>query len=131
MVQHDYTQIVKMPLLYVAGAYKSYGVNGVLLNIKKAEMVSIALIRNGWYVFTPHKNTAGYEQYHDDVLNKQTWIDMDINILERCDVLYVMDNWKESKGSHAEIAYAAWFGIPTFFENMHPANEFCPGDVYN
>ena len=47
------------PLIYVAGAYAG----DVSANIIKAERVSIALIRNGWHVFTPHKNTAGYERW--------------------------------------------------------------------
>ena len=75
-------------LIYVAGAY-----NGdITKNIAKAEQVSIDLIRNGWHVFTPHKNTAGYERYECDGVSKETWIVMDLNILSRCDAMYVMDN---------------------------------------
>ena len=88
------------PLIYVAGAYAG----DVSANIIKAERVSIALIRNGWHVFTPHKNTAGYEKYGD--IPKSTWLEEDLNILARCDALYVMDNWRTSPGTKGEIAAA-------------------------
>ena len=44
-------------LLYIVGAYSG----NVLENIEKAEVVSINLVRNGFHVITPHKNTPGYE----------------------------------------------------------------------
>jgi len=111
------------PLLYVAGAYTASTPTDILHNISKAEKVSIALIRNGWNVITPHKNTGGYEQYEDDVLSKQTWVTMDLNILERCDALYVMNNWRASRGTQTEICFVAAHDIPTFWEERIPANE--------
>lgn len=110
------------PLLYVAGAY----CGDVSANISKAEEVSIALIRNGWHVFTPHKNTAGYEQYEDGTLSKTTWIEMDLNILSRCNVLFVMNNWKSSIGTQKEIHFASVHDIQTVFEDECPAEEFFP-----
>ena len=99
------------PLIYVAGAYAG----DVSANIIKAERVSIALIRNGWHVFTPHKNTAGYEHYED--IPKSTWLEDDLNILARCDAMYVMDNWRISSGTKGEIAAAKELGIPIFWED--------------
>lgn len=99
------------PLIYVAGAYAG----DVSANITKAERVSIALIRNGWHVFTPHKNTAGYEHYTD--LPKSTWLDEDLNILARCDAMYVMDNWRTSPGTQGEIDEARRLNIPILWED--------------
>ena len=99
------------PLIYVAGAYAG----NVSANIIKAERVSIALVRNGWHVFTPHKNTAGYDQYTD--LPKSTWLEQDLNTLARCNAIYVMDNWRTSSGTKGEIAEAQRLGIPIFWED--------------
>ena len=99
------------PLIYVAGAYAG----DVSANIIKAERVSIALIRNGWHVFTPHKNTAGYENYDD--IPKSTWLEEDLNILARCDALYVMDNWRTSPGTKGEIAAAQELGLLIIWED--------------
>lgn len=112
------------PLLYVAGAYKG----NVSANIAKAEEVSISLIRNGWNVFTPHKNTAGYEKYEGEELSESTWITMDLGMLARCDALYVMNNWQTSCGTQSEIVFALEHDIPIFWEDIVSASEFvnCP-----
>ena len=108
------------PLIYVAGAYKG----NIAKNITKAEIVSINLIRNGWHVFTPHKNTSHYEQYEDNQLTTQTWIDMDLNMLARCDAIYVMDNWHNSTGTKIEIEFALKHNIPRFYEEFDPSETF-------
>ena len=114
---------IKTPLIYIAGPYSGDVEN----NIAKAEKVSIELIRNGWYVFTPHKNTAGYEQYEDrDKISVQTWIDMDLDMLERCDALYVMREWRTSIGTCGEISFAGKVDIPIFFEEFYPAHLLTP-----
>ena len=105
-------------LLYVAGAYHSDLPENIAFNIAKAEKVSIELIRNGWDVFTPHKNTAGYERYEDKNINKRTWIDMDLNILARCDGIFVMDNWRTSAGTKEELKFARDNCIPVYFEEV-------------
>ena len=107
------------PLIYVAGAYAG----DVEANISKAEAVSIELIRNGWHVFTPHKNTSGYEQYEDERITRETWLEMDINTLSRCDALYVMNNWRTSPGTKGEIEYAESMRIPIYYEEDHPSDD--------
>jgi len=109
-----------LPLVYVAGAYKG----DTVTNIAKAEAVSIALIKNGWNVFTPHKNSSGYEKYECDELKEQTWIAMGLGTLVRCDVLYVMNNWRESRGTHGEILFASTHGIPIFWEERISPKDF-------
>lgn len=110
---------MSIPLIYVAGAYKG----DTVANTAKAEEISIALIRNKWNVFTPHKNTFGYEKYEDHELSESTWISMDLGMLERCDALYVINNWRESLGTQTEICFADEHGIPTFWEERISANE--------
>lgn len=118
------------PLIYVAGAYIGLLPEDVMFNIAKAEKASIDLIRNGWHVFTPHKNTAGYERYEDGHITKRTWIDMDLDILERCDCMYVLDNWRRSHGTREEMAFAYHNDIPIFFEEDIPAIEFNVGRFF-
>lgn len=101
----------KKKLVYVIGAYSGDTQN----NIMKAEAVSIELIRKGYHVITPHKNTAGYEKYEDETISYRTWIEMDLNILSRCDAIFIMDNAKDSKGSQIEIAFAKERKIPEVF----------------
>lgn len=98
---------------YVAGPY-----NGdVDDNIQRAEKVSIELIKKGYSVITPQKNTAHYEKYEGKDLNLNTWMEMDFNLIERCDVVFIMENWEGSKGVAQEIHFAKAHGIPVIFLN--------------
>lgn len=110
-------------LVYVAGAYSG----DVVANIAKAEQASIELIRHGWHVITPHKNTSGYERYEDGTITKNTWLEMDMNILSRCDLMYVLDNWRISTGTQNEMRFAKEHGISIFMEEVYPACDFIPG----
>lgn len=38
----------------------------------------------------------------------------DIEAIESCDAILLLDGWKESTGARAEKAYADWCGIPEF-----------------
>lgn len=107
-------------LVYVAGAYSG----NTNANITKAELASITLVRNGWHVITPHKNTSGYEQYEDGDITKNTWIEMDLNLLSRCDLMYVLANWKESEGTKTEMKFAREYNIPMFVETVFPVAGF-------
>ena len=94
-------------LVYVAGPYRG----DIKKNIKNAERKSVELIRQGYDVLTPHKNTAGYEKYEDKTLTHDTWLDLGLNLLSRCDVIYVMKNAESSKGTQLEIAFALLHNI--------------------
>jgi hypothetical protein len=114
---------MKPILVYVVGAYSG----DVKKNIEKAEATSINLIRSGIHVITPHKNTAGYEKYEDGLITYNTWMEMDFDILQRCDAIYVMDNGETSNGSKKEIEYAHKLGMPIIYEKDCPSDdiEFC------
>lgn len=108
-------------MLYVAGAYSG----NVKENIEKAENASINLIRNGFHVITPHKNTAGYEKYEGDgKITYETWLEMDLNLLSRCDAIYVLSNSDSSNGVKKEIEFAIKYGMPVIYEKEYPPEQF-------
>lgn len=102
-------------LIYVAGPY-SGDIEG---NIKRAEEVSIRLIREGFDVITPHKNTAGYERYENEYITYETWMDLSLNILSRCDALFVMKGSQQSKGTQREIQFAKRHNIEILNEKKN------------
>jgi len=106
-------------LIYVAGPYRG----DTERNTENAERKSIELIRKGYAVITPHKNTKGYEKYEDSKITHQTWLDMDLVILARCDVLYVMKNSETSEGVQQEIAFALEHGIHIVHENHNDRGQ--------
>ena len=107
-------------LLYVAGPYSG----NINKNIARAEEVSIGLIRNGFHVYTPHKNMAGYEQYEGDGVDYETWLNMDLDILSRCDAMFVMLNSDKSPGVQRELAFARKKAIPVIHEAEYPHSRF-------
>lgn len=114
-------------LLYIAGPYS---IGNIQENIRRAEMISVNLIRSGFHVITPHKNTAGYEKYEDGNLTYETWTKMDLDILSRCDAIYVMVNSENSQGAKKEIEFARTMRMPVIYESEHPSSEFTPADYF-
>ncbi len=117
-----------MRLIYVAGPYHASTYSGVEDNIREAERVSMELIARGWAVLTPHKNTAHYEIYGNvaDDWDHDFWMDMDFEILRRCDAIFMMKDWKKSKGTKMEIKLAKKLKIPVFYERIRYPS---PGSV--
>ena len=107
---------MKKIIVFVAGKYSGEEERCT----EKAEEVSVKLIRKGFAVITPHKNTQGYEKYEDDELGYEVWTRMYRVILERCDIIYVLSSWKDSKGTKIEIKHAIKCGIPVVCEDGSP-----------
>lgn len=105
-------------LVYVAGPYRG----DIKKNIENAEKKSIELIRQGFDVITPHKNTAGYEKYEDETITHKTWLDLGLNLLMRCDAIYIMENAEKSEGTQAEITFALKNSIPIIIDGKNMKN---------
>jgi hypothetical protein len=106
-----------MKLAFISGAYRADTVHGIVENIRKAEAASIECWRRGYAVICPHKNSA----LLDGVLPDKVWLDGDLEMLRRCDVVVMLPGWKQSAGSVKEYATAdAWrIHIKTLKEIMN------------
>ncbi len=122
--------MIRKDLIYVAGPYSATKDFTIEENIARAEAVSIALIRNGFHVLTPHKNTSGYQIYEGDKLCYETWIAQDLNLLSRCDAIYVMKDSKCSNGVENEIKFAKENGILVIDGSQFPPEKFTL-EIYN
>ena len=111
------------PLLYVTGPYSANETYTEHDHIYRAEQVCISLIRSHFHVISPHKNTAGYEKYEDDKITFDTWIGMDLNILKRCDGLYLFGDYEKSRRAMIELSYARKKNIPVFIDRLHPTDK--------
>ncbi len=114
---------MNIPLLYVAGPYSANETYSEQDHIKRAEQASIQLIKQGFHVITPHKNTDGYEKYEDGNITFDTWIEMDLNILKRCDGIYLFGEYKKSRGSMIELNCALENNIPVFLGDMYSPDK--------
>jgi hypothetical protein len=101
-----------LKIAYIAGAYRSETISGTVKNIRAAEYVAIKYWKKGYAVICPHKNTALF----DGLMPDKTWLDGDIEILKRCDVIVMMQGWEDSTGSKAEHFFALRNGIEIIYD---------------
>lgn len=102
------------PLVYMAGPYsKPDPCENTYLAVNEAEKVIATVpiavpviphLSHFWHTMRPHPY--------------QFWLDIDIELLRRCDVLYRFGG--ESSGAEGEMAFAMYEGIPvcTTFEGL-------------
>lgn len=107
-----------MKLIYVAGKYSEKTYSEIDDNIRKAEYASVKLLSLGWAVITPHKNTAHYEIYEAaEKLNYKVFMDNNFEILQRCDALFLLKDWQNSKGARMEAEHARYGNMEIYEES--------------
>jgi len=102
-------------IVYVSGAY--YGKdNGKSINsnIRLAREAAIELWERGYTVICLHLNTQNFEK--DCKLTYDDYLIGDCEIIKRCDVVFMLDNWEESNGASIERQTALENNIPVFYK---------------
>jgi hypothetical protein len=100
-----------MKLVYISGPYSAYEIPGMdgdyfssAYNINVARQHAIKIWNRGDAAICPHLNTAHFE-YDCDAAYEQ-YIEGDLLMVDRCDVIYMLPNWRYSKGAILEHARA-------------------------
>jgi len=104
-----------MKIAYIAGPYRSKTEWDLVQNIRCAEAVAIKYWMLGYATICPHKNTAhlgGVNGIDDSV-----WLEGDLEMLRRSDVVVMLPTWKNSQGATAELELAQKLGKEVIFEN--------------
>ena len=91
-----------MKLVFVSGPYRGKDFMDIERNIQNAQLASMRLWRQGYAVFCPHLNSAHF----DGLVPDETFLAGDIEILGRCDCIFMLKNWQDSVGARAEYQYA-------------------------
>ena len=97
-----------MKLAFISGPYRADTIAGVVRNIRNAEAVAIEYWQKGYAVICPHKNSSLLDGLADD----SVWLEGDLEILSRCDLIVLVPGWEKSEGVKAEIEEAKKLGIP-------------------
>ena len=109
-----------MKLIYVAGKYKAKTEWGLEENIRHAEDVARKLWKQGWAVICPHKNTAHFGGLLEDPQEDwRMWIDGDLEIISRCDAIFMLKGWEHSNGACEEFKLAKKLGLELHFEEKY------------
>lgn len=101
-----------MRIIYIAGPYRNESIWGTLQNIRRAEMAALQYWRKGFAVICPHKNSALMDGAQNT--SEDTWLNGDLEILSRCDVVVALPGWKNSAGASQEVEHARSLGIPVW-----------------
>jgi len=102
-----------MKVIYISGPYRSNTEYGVKQNILRAEEEALFVWSIGGVALCPHLNTAffgGANGLSDDV-----WLEGDLELVKRCDAIYLIDGWRNSQGAMRELVEATGNNIPAVF----------------
>jgi len=102
-------------LIYVCGPYRNTSEEKKKENIWHALRVSVRLWELGFFVICPHLNTANFEFYTN--LDNNVWLDGGLEMLRRCDCVFILKGFETSPGSLKECELAQKLGKDIYFED--------------
>ena len=111
-----------MKLIYVAGKYLGKSDWETYLNIHHARLAAHKLWGEGWAVICPHSNTAFFggatERTDRDKSSGDwmKWLQGDLEMISRCDAIYMLNNWGDSKGAKMELGKAMRCTLDIIYE---------------
>ena len=96
-------------VVYISGPYSGK----ISENIQKARTVAIQVWEAGYMVFCPHLNTIHFE--NDCKCVYEDYLAGDIEIINRCNAVLMVEGWEGSNGATQEYNYAKAYGLPIFY----------------
>lgn len=99
-----------MKLIYIAGKYTASSRCAIMANIQAAREAAAQVALMGAFPVTPHLLGHGLEDAGDE----QFWYDGTLELMLRCDAVYLVPGWDQSKGAREELARAKEKGLPFF-----------------
>ena len=105
--------------VYVAGSYSGDNLFSILSNIKKGIQVCARLIKDGYAVFCPWLD---YQFLLHEDLKVGDLMENSMAWLPKADVMVVLPNSEDSKGTREEINTACGMGKPIVFMKNYDNN---------
>lgn len=100
-----------MLVVYIAGKFRGANPWEVHRHVCEAEIWAFEVAKKaGCMPLCPHTNSAHF----DGTITDQFWLDGTLELLTRCDAVFLTPNWTRSRGSQAEARLALKIGIPVF-----------------
>lgn len=99
-----------MTVIFISGPYSAQDAVVKRQNIRQAREAANAVWARGMVAICPHTNSGDF----DGVAPERTFLDGYLELVHRSDAVLSLPGWEQSRGSRAEIAEAAAYGIPVF-----------------
>lgn len=103
-----------MRVIYTAGPYRSDTTWGVVQNIRKAEQAAIKLWQEGWACICPHLNSQLFDK--GGICPPDVFLEGGLEILKRCDAIYMMSEYLDSEGAMKELELAQKLNLEIIYE---------------
>jgi len=104
-------RVAGMVRVYVAGPFRAGNSLEMELNIRRAELVSHAVLACGHTISCPHTMT----RFFQDSLPDQVFIDATLAMMVGCEAVLVLPYWHQSAGTKGEVRLAERLGMPIAF----------------
>lgn len=111
-------------VVFICGPYRAQTPSTRDANIAAAADAAMQIWRMGAVALCPHKNTAHFDGFLPD----EIWLDGDLELLRRCDAVYLLPRWKQSEGAYAEWEEAVRRGIPCW-ESLLELGRWLDGEA--
>ncbi len=103
-----------MKVIYVAGPFRGKTPWAIEQNVRRAEGAALWLWQEGFAVICPHTMTRHYQDSAPDVV----WLEGTLELMRRCDAVFVLSRWESSAGTLGEIAEAKRLGLPVIYDSF-------------
>ena len=102
-------------LVYLAGKYRDKDEHSVDCNIHYAKLVAVELWKMGFAVICQHSNSDHMGFDGDDGV----FLEGDMVMVERSDLVVMLDRWEDSEGARQERRLAMRLEIPVYYWCVH------------
>jgi hypothetical protein len=100
---------------FISGAY-SGALNEIELNISKARLVIVDVLKAGWVPICPNVFWSPFA----DLKEYDFWLEAALSLLDTCDILVLVPGWETSSGVRREIQRAREVGILIVNSDLEP-----------
>jgi hypothetical protein len=111
-----------MRLIMISGPYTGRTAEETEDNIEKARLKALEVIskkgRFDWFPITPHLNTGRFEMYDFcmEGIRSDYYYNGYTELVQRCQAILMLPDWKESKGAIEEHSLAKAHNIPIYYD---------------
>ena len=107
-------------LIYIACAFNAPTDFEKQLNVTAARQAGYQITKLGFYPVMPTVNTSGFEAAN----TIEFMYNATMELMRRCDAIYVVDGWHNSSGVKGEIEEATRLKIPFYFSMRKLVDSF-------
>ena len=105
---------LRKKIIYVSGKYSASTSEQIQENILTARSYAILIWEKGYTALCPHLNTLNFEEHSS--LEYDDYIEGDLELISRCNGVFMLPDWIDSKGANIEREYATNIGLPVFYD---------------